>query len=106
MEEEKKATMNIVKSDSPCPNAEVPLSKSERQKMEGMTKRIMELANEAEKDEAERKEKSKVDYTNLKFTLVKLVADTRLFPEAKTSEDLIKEVTKLAEFVHKKEYIS
>jgi len=99
--ETKKTELRIEKSESPCPNADAPLSKSERQKLEGMTKKIMELTNEAEKKEAEKKEKLRVDFTNLKFSLVKLAADTRLFPNINKAEDIINEVDKLAQYIHK-----
>lgn len=98
-EETKNTELRIEKSPSPCPNAEAPLSKSERQKLESMTKRIMEQTKEAERRDAERREKLRVDYTNLKFSLVKLVIDTHTYTD-KSAEDLIKEVDKLAKYIH------
>ena len=59
----------------------------------------MEQTKDAERRDAERREKLRVDYTNLKFSLVKLVIDTHTYTD-KSAEDLIKEVDKLAKYIH------
>jgi hypothetical protein len=99
-EVEKKSELHIVKSESPCPNADAPLNKSERKKLEDLTKKLMAMSNEAAKAEAAQKEKLRVDFTNLKFSLVKLVIDTKTYPD-KSADDLIIEVDKLAQYIHK-----
>jgi hypothetical protein len=99
-EVEKKSELHIVKSESPCPNADAPLNKSERKKLEDLTKKLMAMSNEAAKAEAAQKEKLRVDFTNLKFSLVKLVIDTKTYPD-KSAEELIVEIDKLANYIHK-----
>jgi hypothetical protein len=99
-EVEKKSELHIVKSESPCPNADAPLNKSERKKLEDLTKKLMAMSNEAAKAEAVQKEKLRVDFTNLKFSLVKLVIDTRTYPD-KSVEEVIVEIDKWANYIHK-----
>jgi hypothetical protein len=99
-EVEKKSELHIVKSESPCPNADAPLNKSERKKLEDLTKKLMAMSNEAAKAEAVQKEKLRVDFTNLKFSLVKLVIDTKTYPD-KSVEEVIVEIDKWANYIHK-----
>ena len=100
--EEKKSELRIEKSNSPCPNAEAPwtLNKSERKKLEEVSKKLMSMQNEQLRKEAEQKEKLRVDFTNLKFSLVKLVMDTRIVTELK-ADSIIEQVDKLAQYIHK-----
>ena len=96
---EKKSELTLVKSESPCPNADAPLTKTERRKLEDLSKKLMAIQNEAGKQEAAQKEKLRVDFTNLKFSVVKLIADTRMYPD-KSADELIIEVDKLANYIH------
>ena len=58
------------------------------------------MQNEQLRKEAEQKEKLRVDFTNLKFSLVKLVMDTRIVTELK-ADSIIEQVDKLAQYIHK-----
>jgi hypothetical protein len=98
-EVEKKSELHIVKSESPCPNADAPLNKSERKKLEDLTKKLMVIQDgEKMRKEAIAIEDNKV-YRQMKLDVVRTVLQMKSFADA-DAKKIREESDVLVQYIH------